>query len=285
LSAPLPPFRPRLIGLDLDGTILGAQGELSDAMLAALLACRSAGIELAFLTGRRPTTAKLGLERYLDRAAVCTNSGCLLWDYPGWQSVCDPRLFPKELLAEVCELLAPWSLNLYADAGPHDAGRILYERQSTAEFELAQQLYGIGQARIHSLAELAGRGEITQVALPGPRELCEQLAQKVIARFGGQLLVLVVRWPLVPCYGLELFHPEANKGSALAHFAQRLGIPQSEVMAVGDDTNDLAMLRWAGWGVAMPHSEAKVREAAQVVLAGEDGQTALADYLQAIVTS
>jgi hydroxymethylpyrimidine pyrophosphatase-like HAD family hydrolase len=272
-----------LIGLDLDGTILGPRGELSEQMVAALLSCRTAGIELAFLTGRRPTTARAALETYLDRALVSTNSGCLLWDYPSWESVTDARLFPRELLTEVAELLAPWSLNLYADAGPHDAGRILFERQSTQEFELAQGLYGIGQGVIRSLDELEGMGQITQVALPGPRELCEALAEQVIARYPSELLTLVVRWPLVPCYGLELFHPEANKGSALAHFAERLGIPQAEVMAVGDDTNDLAMLRWAGWGVAMPHSETVVREAAQVVLKGADSQAALAEYLQRIV--
>ncbi|MDQ3024538.1 MAG: HAD hydrolase family protein, partial [bacterium] len=68
----LPPFSPRLIGLDLDGTILGPAGELSDGMLDALHACRGAGIELAFLSGRRVVTAKPALERYLDRAWVCT---------------------------------------------------------------------------------------------------------------------------------------------------------------------------------------------------------------------
>jgi hydroxymethylpyrimidine pyrophosphatase-like HAD family hydrolase len=280
----LPPFRPRLIGLDLDGTILGAQGELSDAMLDALLACRDAGIELAFLTGRRPTTARAGLARYLDRAHVSTNSGSLLWNYPDWESIADARLFPKELLQDVCELLDPWSLNLYADAGPHDAGRILFARRSTPEFELAQRLYGIGQGIIHDFAELDGMGEITQVALPGPRELCEQMAERVIARYPTELLTLVVRWPLVPCHGVELFHPEANKGSALAHFAQRLAIPQAEVMAVGDDTNDLAMLRWAGWGVAMPHAESEVRGVAQAVLTGEDGQAVLAQYLFNLVS-
>ena len=55
VQPPLPPVQPRLIGLDLDGTVLGPRGELSPAMLEALLAFRAAGIELAFLTGRRPS--------------------------------------------------------------------------------------------------------------------------------------------------------------------------------------------------------------------------------------
>jgi len=106
----------------------------------------------------------------------------------------------------------------------------------------------------------------------------------VVERFGAALLALVVRWPLVPCHALELFHPEAHKGSALAYFAQQLNIPREQVLAVGDDTNDLAMLHWAGFGVAMPHSEAEIRNAADAVLEGADGQLALAEYLQRLAT-
>jgi Cof subfamily protein (haloacid dehalogenase superfamily) len=277
--------QPRLIGLDLDGTVLGQRGELSPTMLEALLACRAAGIELAFLTGRRPSATREALAQYLDRAAICTNSGCLLWDYPGWTSACDARLFPREMLAEVCAALTPYSLNLYHDCGPDESGRILYLRESTPEFTRNRELYGQTSPVIHSLDELdavLGDRQITQLAMPASRELADAYAPRLTQRFGAELLVLVVRWPLVPCYGLEVYHPEANKGSALAHFAQRLGIPQAAVLAGGDDTNDIPMLRWAGWAVAMPHAEGDVRAVADVALEGSDGQLALADYLRRV---
>jgi Cof subfamily protein (haloacid dehalogenase superfamily) len=278
--------RPRLIALDLDGTVLH-DGEMSTAMLDALQACRAAGIELAFLTGRRPKATREALVRYLDRAAICTNSGCLLWDYPGWESVCEARLFPPHLLEDVVDALAPWSLNLYHECGPDEAGRVFLVRESTPEFEANRRVYGFNSATLSDIAELDtvldGR-PVMQVALPCQRELAESLAPQIEQRFGEELLVLVVRWPLVPCHALELYHPLAHKGSALEHFAQRLGIAQAETLAVGDDANDIPMLRWAGFAVAMPHSEQDVRAAVDVVLEGEDGQRALADYLQAACT-
>jgi hydroxymethylpyrimidine pyrophosphatase-like HAD family hydrolase len=257
-------------------------------MLEALLACRAADIELAFLTGRRPRATREALAQYLDRAAICTNSGCLLWEYPTWDSVCEARLFPAELLEDVVDALEPWSLNLYHECGPDEAGRIFLLRQSTPEFEHNRALWGQGSAAIGSLDEAAGAlgdKRIMQVALPCSRELADTLASGVRERFAEQLLALVVRWPLVPCHALELYHPQAHKGTALELFAQRLGIPREEVMAAGDDTNDIPMLRWAGWGVAMPHSEDEVRAAVETVLEGTDSQDALAEYLQLLVRS
>jgi 5-amino-6-(5-phospho-D-ribitylamino)uracil phosphatase len=282
VPAPLPPAKPRLIGLDLDGTILDARGELGDSMLAALTACRRAGIELAFLTGRRPLTARMGLERYLDRAYVCTNSGCLLWSYPDWQSVAEPRLFPRELLHEICEELAPHSLNLYHEAGPEGAGRVLFKRQCTPETEHGMLLYGSGNRTVTTLEELESVENITQVALPCDAELAYELRDRVRQRFGDRLVALAVRWPMVPCTALELFHPAANKGSALEHFAGLHGFAREEVLAGGDDSNDIAMLQWAGWAVAMPHAQAEVRDVCDAVLESDDGQAALAEYLQAI---
>lgn len=60
-SAPLPPRKPRLIGFDLDGTLLDSLHGLRPEVAAALHSLRSAGIELAFLTGRRARTARIGL--------------------------------------------------------------------------------------------------------------------------------------------------------------------------------------------------------------------------------
>jgi Cof subfamily protein (haloacid dehalogenase superfamily) len=277
--------RPRLIGLDLDGTVLQPDGTLGDAMRAALEACRSAGIALAFLTGRRQYTAQLALGDFPGPALVCTNSGCLLWEYPQWTSFGQSRLFPRELLAEVCDALEPHSVNLYHEAPAGEAGRVLLKRRCTPETEHGMLLYGANNRTVTAVDELAAVPNITQLALPCDESLAGELQELVRERFGERLLALSVRWPMIPCHALELFHPEAHKGQALAQFAAHLSIPQAEVMAGGDDTNDLAMLRWAGWGVAMPHAQAEVREASDVVLEGADSQAALAEYLRRVAAA
>src|SRR5260370_30797837 len=61
---------------------------------------------------------------------------------------------------------------------------------------------------------------------------------------------------------LEIIPVAASKGAALARLAEHVGVPLHRVVAVGDQENDLEMLREAGLGVAMPHAPEAVRRAA-----------------------
>ena len=69
---------------------------------------------------------------------------------------------------------------------------------------------------------------------------------------------------------LEVMHPEATKGRALAAVAEYFGVKQDEVMAVGDSYNDLEMIRWAGLGVAMANAPSVVRKEADYVTCSND---------------
>ena len=64
---------------------------------------------------------------------------------------------------------------------------------------------------------------------------------------------------------LEVMMPGVDKGTALAFLAERLGIPREQVMAFGDNTNDLPMLAYAGASVAMENGEESVRRAARFI--------------------
>jgi hydroxymethylpyrimidine pyrophosphatase-like HAD family hydrolase len=64
---------------------------------------------------------------------------------------------------------------------------------------------------------------------------------------------------------LEFVAPGVSKGAALRRLARRLGIDMADVLAAGDQLNDLEMVAAAGWGVAMPHAPAALRAAARVI--------------------
>ena len=66
-------------------------------------------------------------------------------------------------------------------------------------------------------------------------------------------------------YYFEVLNKEASKGAAVANLAQHLGIDQDEIMAIGDNENDLSMIEYAGFGVAMGNAVPLVKEAANVV--------------------
>jgi hydroxymethylpyrimidine pyrophosphatase-like HAD family hydrolase len=80
---------------------------------------------------------------------------------------------------------------------------------------------------------------------------------------------------------LEVFDPAVNKWQGVLHVAGRHGILPGAIVAVGDDVNDLAMIRAAALGVAMGNAPEHVRAQAKRVI-GNNGQDGLAAFLEEI---
>ena len=96
----------------------------------------------------------------------------------------------------------------------------------------------------------------------------EALAGRLQQRFGDQLELHAIRAPNYGVTVIEAFAAGASKASALKYVAQGYRLAASKVVAVGDDVNDIPMLRWAGAGLAMPAAAPAVREAADAVVEG-----------------
>ena len=97
--------------------------------------------------------------------------------------------------------------------------------------------------------------------------------RSIHARLGGRVRTFVQRSPHYLGTMCEVLRHDASKWTAVMHVAERWGIDASEIVAVGDDMNDLPMIAGAGLGVAMGHAPAAVRAAADHVTGDhhEDG--------------
>jgi Cof subfamily protein (haloacid dehalogenase superfamily) len=274
VSIPLP----RLICIDLDQTLLPVDSHQIPAInLRALRACHSAGIELAIISGRRRTTLQPYIEQIDLPLFVGSNSGTQLWSYPAWQRL-DSQPLPHALVEQAAALLAPHSLNLYF--GWDDADRRDFAWLRRAESKLHTRYiaeFGEYATTISSLDDLPER-EVLQLSMPGEEALVRELCTAIEAEFGNSVFVECVSWPRMPCYAMEVFHPEGHKGWALSRFAELLGISMEQTMAIGDDANDLPMLSRAGHSVAMGHAVPQAIELAHSVLPDE-GESALGRWL------
>ena len=272
--------RPRLVALDLDGTVVDENNEIPAGNLRAIRSLVDAGVHVAILTGRRMHTARQHLEALGLPLYAATNSGCILWDYPSEERLA-VSYFPAELVVPLARLLAPHSLS-YFIADSTDGAEFLYlEREPNPYYDTFRERFVTRIHPVQDVEELAGHN-VTQLALPHRTEVVTELHARVQAEYGERLIALNVNWPLVPTMALEVFGPQGHKGGALADIAKRLGIVAADVVAVGDDVNDIAMLRWAGQGVAMGHAGPQVRSSADRTLA-EPGAAALAPYLESLL--
>jgi hypothetical protein len=100
----------------------------------------------------------------------------------------------------------------------------------------------------------------TKVVVPGDPAYLLSALQSIRNTFGNRVNAFISK-----PYFLEVLPVQADKGIALAFVARSLGIPAEAVMAMGDAANDLGMIRFAGWGVAMANGTEEVRRAARVV--------------------
>lgn len=286
----LPPCRPRLIALDMDGTICDSSNTIPPENIAALRDCRAAGIKLSVLTGRRRSTLAPQLEllyRECEPAVssqpwyVATNSGGLVWEYPGWRQLGAHCMRP-ELAARVVEVLAPHSLNCYVNPASRGGTELIHlRRRGSAEFEHYFARFNTAAEHSSSVEELLAC-DITQFAMPAADNLVESLAGRLRNAFASdELSVLSMRWPLLGLRALEAYSPSCNKAVALEQICGLVGADRMSCAAAGDDQNDVPMLEWAGHSAAMPHTPEELATKASQLLTGS-GPASLAPWLRGL---
>lgn len=231
------------------------------------LAARGCGVAIA--TGRMieaalPYVRELGATRPL----VAYNGAwvrCLATS-EDWRH----RPVPEALVAPVVSALeaAGLHVNLYLGDRVHMRALSPEGRAYLAHARVEPALCGSWEA--------LGPCAPTKILAIGPEARVEAALAALRPRYAGRLWLT----QSMPTF-LEVTHAEANKGLALAHLAARLGVEAEEVVAVGDNLNDLEMLRWAGTGVAMGNAHPALLAAADHVTASvaEDGVAELIEHL------
>ncbi|HVB62742.1 MAG TPA: Cof-type HAD-IIB family hydrolase [Ktedonobacteraceae bacterium] len=266
-----PPEHVKLIAIDIDGTLLDPDGEITQRTRAAIQAAQEAGIVVTLATARRYcNTAKFAAELGLE-GAVIVYDGALIVTYPQ-NTIVATRTLQADIAQQVADLLArhrvqpvvhPY-LGLVEEVwtGPPDLDNYWLDAYFLAFSDQTHRM---------PIASLC-------VGYPDPLRVVAFDSEEKIESLVPEVAALLVNWTMIKRgnYGsdeLAVMHPECSKASGVAIVAETLGITMPEVMALGDNNNDLAMLRLAGWGVAMGQASAPIKAAADAVTASnmEDG--------------
>ncbi|WP_229052660.1 HAD family hydrolase [Aeromicrobium sp. Leaf350] len=241
-------WKPRLVALDVDGTLVNGRNEMSDAVREAVRATRAAGMEVVISTGRSvpgvmDTADKLGF----DHGYAIGSNGSLVFTYR-----------PLEMLRAVT-----------FDAS--EAVRSILQRMPDVLVAVEEVGVGYRVNRAFPADELGGTitvqevdeliGEpVTRVIVRSPEHSTEEF-REVVADLGltdTNYYIGYTAW-------LDIAPVGTSKASGLDFLTQHLGIEQADVLAVGDGNNDVEMLAWAGLGVAMGQALPEVVAAADEV--------------------
>lgn len=248
----------KLIAMDMDGTLLNRDTKVSEGNAKALEDAMAAGNHVVLASGRMYVSVKPFFEAMGLNAPVITYQGARVMGTRGEELYrkCVPMELAGEILAYARE--KNFYIQMYWDE------RLFYEERTnhTDYYEAKSGIKGtaLGRGAFDHLEE-----EPFKILCMDSADRISEARRELAGRYAGKLQVATSE----PEY-LEITHHEAHKGAALAFLAESMGVPQSDVIAVGDGRNDISMIRWAGLGVAMENASASVKEAADVVAPAND---------------
>lgn len=265
----------RLIALDIDGTLLNSHFEVSPANRAAIIEATRRGIEVALVTGRRYDFA-LPVARQIDaRLTMIVNNGAMVRTN-GQTRV--RHLLPRETARRVLQATVPWREGAAVVFDRPKANQVIL--QSIDWNDPARGGYYTRNreflAEADPLESCLTEDPIQVMFTGGVAPMREaELALRSV-QFIQEFALAVTVYEAKDFSMIDVIHPAVSKGAALAEWAGLRGLSREEILAIGDNHNDLEMLSFAGVPVVMGNCvpELKTRGWAVTGSNDEDGVAA-----------
>ena len=268
----------KLLLTDVDGTLVRKDGSISAENLAALHAAKEAGVHVSICTGRSMLSSRdlyrtLGVDgfhAFYDGGFICHEVS---------HEVLHAGTIKPALVKKMIGFAREHGFYLELATGLNSFAELpcpIPELKSLA-FD-AEHTTG-------SLEEIEEREQFVMGLLVSPGEDDRKASEAFVETLGPDIFLGYGPSGLTPGMNVGvLLAGGTSKGSAIAHFCDFHGITPDEVMAVGDWTNDISMLREAGLGVAMGQAPDEVKAAADYVTAGID-EHGLAEAIRKFILS
>ena len=273
----------RMIAIDLDGTLLSPEGKVTERAKAAVHSCLSAGLLVCFATGRNWTESKTVLEAVAHYDSAVFVGGAHVVDTK--QEVTLHRtMMESSLAADVCRELESSG---HAVLALQDTGTAGVDYLITADGTLnpaTSQWMRLTSAKVHrvpSLADYAHEHTIRVGIVAEPDEVA-RVERELAESFGERIMMMSIRVPQAGVTVLEVFDPAVNKWEGIMHVARKHGIEPEQIIAIGDDVNDVPMISRAGLGVAMGNARDEIKAIAKRVI-GHNKDEGLAVFLEELV--
>ena len=261
----------RLIAIDLDGTLLTPSPHKVITPRTTDLLCQAAasGIAIVIATGQRyPVLQHICANLPLTAPQIIENGAVIVDIRSG--AILHKKMLPTEYILPALETLRTFGFyrayhtedEVYVD---RDTPRALHWYRPPVPPVI--QVADVASLYPQPCIKVVGIGEESKL---------RQKRHELEGIFAGKLYVTQTSFDLI-----EFLHPAVSKVNALKQIAADLGIAPPEIVAIGDNHNDIGMLQFAGLGVAMGNAHDEVKEVADYVTASnaEEGVAAVLEKL------
>jgi len=260
----------RLLATDIDGTLLNPEFQISQGDMAALRRAHAAGIEIVLVTGRRhsfalPIAKQLGFDLWL-----ISSNGAITRSLGGETFHRD--LMPSETCRLLCGAMQQFSGNTVLTFDQETRGAIVLERMDELNASIRRWL-----EKNMEYIEFVVPIENALVTDPVQAMFCGTLERMKLALrslnaagLNHRITILRTEYPVRDLSMIDVLNAGCSKGHALERWANYRGFHRDDVMAVGDNHNDVEMLEFAGHPVIMGNACEELRGRGWRVTRGND---------------
>jgi Cof subfamily protein (haloacid dehalogenase superfamily) len=260
-----------LLALDLDGTLLDSRGNISERNRVAIDNAREQGVHVALVTGRRFRDSRpIALELGLD-VPLISHNGALTKHAATLQTVSVLPL-PVAAARKALRVARATGADALLSDDHEGLGVLVYDHirggNSAAHryISWARRIHGEEEGaravqQVNSLEDYMDHDPI-HLSFSGGCQEMDQLEEILKSELGATVKILSTKYLEQDFTLVDVINPAASKGAGVAAAAAELGVSREEIMAIGDNYNDLEMLLFAGTGVVMANAPLSLREIA-----------------------
>lgn len=268
-----------LIAIDLDGTLLNSSRDVSGASLRAIQRARDAGVRVAVCTGRGLSECRHVLERIAHDDPVVVAGGSIIACPTSGRTLHRFNL-PAELVSTATQRLLSHEHPVMVLKDPAETGYDYLMVVGRQRLELDPvttwwlRSMNVAHRLVEDIAEDPHPDHTVRLGVCGLSGRLDEMMADARESFGERVIMHHFGAVVAPEHSrrlpdgqrlhiLEIFSRDAGKWSAVQWLAQHHGIEPARIAAIGDEVNDLPMIRGAGLGVAMGNAIPAVKDAAK----------------------
>ncbi|PMH44915.1 HAD family hydrolase [Vibrio sp. 10N.286.49.B3] len=252
----------KLIALDMDGTLLTSQKNISAPTKEAIKKAKELGVTVVLASGR-PLE---GMQSKLDELNINTDQDFVLY-YNGsmvknvaTDEIIHSKITDGKAAKKIAQLADKLDVNVHAFSQVHG----LITPKNSEYTELEAKINGL-TIKEFDFSTLEDDHPIIKTMIVAKPERLTQALSSIPAEFYQQFTIV----QSAPFF-LEFLNTESNKGVGIKAIAEHLGIKQEEVICVGDAENDHHMLKYAGLSIAMDNATAETKAIADHITTSND---------------
>jgi len=253
----------KMVVLDLDGTLLNSEKTISDKNAHILIELHKRGIHIVIATGRNYYMAKTLIERLkFTEPVILANNGAVVRHYVNDEFI-ESNYLDFSTFERIYELGLKHDLNPIIHVDEYNQGYdIIYECENYEEVYLGYIKKDYKRTRCKKFKAEEINNILSVCYFNEYQKLLKLKSEieKIPGKFNIILNQNISNWSL-----LELLNINGCKWCALKKYIDRLGIDANQVIAIGDDNNDIELIKNSGLGIAMKNATDELKKAADSI--------------------